>query len=50
MKLDIYALESLPEVHRDPFDRITVAQAVVEDLPFVSADALLDVYPIQRIW
>jgi PIN domain nuclease of toxin-antitoxin system len=46
----VYALQMLPNVHRDPFDRIMIAQAVVEDLPFVSADALLDGYPIQRIW
>jgi PIN domain nuclease of toxin-antitoxin system len=46
----VYALQSLPSVHRDPFDRIMIAQAVVEDLPFVSADSLLDGYPIQRMW
>jgi PIN domain nuclease of toxin-antitoxin system len=46
----IYALESLPEVHRDPFDRIMIAQAIVEGLPFVSADSVLDGYAIQRIW
>ncbi len=46
----VYALENLPEVHRDPFDRIIVAQAVVESLPILSIDSLLDSYPIQRIW
>ncbi|NEO81574.1 type II toxin-antitoxin system VapC family toxin [Moorena sp. SIO4G3] len=46
----VYALQSLPDVHRDPFDRIMVAQAMVENLPFVSIDSVLDGYPIQRIW
>lgn len=46
----VYALQSLPDVHRDPFDRIMVAQAMVEKFPFVSIDSVLDGYPIQRIW
>jgi len=46
----VYALQTLPDIHRDPFDRIMIAQAVVENLPFVSTDSVLDSYPIQRIW
>jgi PIN domain nuclease of toxin-antitoxin system len=46
----IYALQNLPNIHRDPFDRIMIAQATVENLPFVSVDALFDGYPVQRIW
>ena len=46
----VYALGNLPDVHRDPFDRIIVAQAVVESLPILSIDSLLDGYPIQRVW
>jgi PIN domain nuclease of toxin-antitoxin system len=41
---------SLPSHHRDPFDRIMVAQAIVENLPIVSADATLDRYGVTRIW
>jgi PIN domain nuclease of toxin-antitoxin system len=41
---------TLPHHHRDPFDRLLVAQSMVEGLPIVSADAALDVYGIQRIW
>lgn len=40
----------LPFYHRDPFDRLLVAQARVEDVPIVSADAILDRYGIGRIW
>jgi PIN domain nuclease of toxin-antitoxin system len=41
---------SLPLHHRDPFDRILVAQAIARNLVLVSRDALLDAYPIQRQW
>jgi PIN domain nuclease of toxin-antitoxin system len=41
---------SLPLHHRDPFDRILVAQAINRNLVLVSRDALLDPYPIQRLW
>ncbi|WP_448268079.1 type II toxin-antitoxin system VapC family toxin [Nostoc sp. DSM 114159] len=46
----IYALEALPSNHRDPFDRILIAQAIVEKMPLLSIDAVLDIYPVQRIW
>lgn len=40
----------LPLYHRDPFDRIIVAQAQSEQLLLISADSRLDSYGIQRIW
>lgn len=46
----VLALDPLPLHHRDPFDRLLVAQAISEGLQLVSADTALDVYPIQRIW
>lgn len=46
----IYALETLPNEHRDPFDRIMIAQAMVEEMPFLSADKVFDLYPIERVW
>lgn len=46
----VYALQNLPDIHRDPFDRIMIAQAMVEDLPIVGVDAVFDGYPVQRIW
>jgi PIN domain nuclease of toxin-antitoxin system len=36
--------------HRDPFDRLLIAQAQAERLPIASADALFDAYPITRLW
>ena len=40
----------LPFHHRDPFDRMLVAQAIVEKVPIISADVQLDAYGIKRIW
>ena len=40
---------SLPAHHRDPFDRMIVAQALVEGVPVLSSDIQLDVYGIQRL-
>lgn len=36
--------------HKDPFDRLIVAQALAEGIPIVSADAQLDAYGITRLW
>lgn len=36
--------------HKDPFDRLIAAQAKIESLPLLSADAAFDEFPIQRIW
>ena len=36
--------------HRDPFDRLLVAQSLLEDLPIVSIDAKLDPYGVERLW
>jgi PIN domain nuclease of toxin-antitoxin system len=43
-------LTTMPLYHRDPFDRLLVAQASIEGIPLVSADARLDAYGITRIW
>lgn len=40
----------LPLAHRDPFDRMLIAQAITEGLPIISADSILDAYPVTRIW
>lgn len=44
----------LPFHHRDPFDRIIVSQAIVENIDFIRADAVFDDYlkglPVKRIW
>lgn len=46
----IYTLKDLPYYHRDPFDRILIAQAVFEKMPLLSIDEIIDAYSVQRIW
>jgi PIN domain nuclease of toxin-antitoxin system len=43
-------LTTLPFHHKDPFDRLLVAQAMVEGISIVSNDTALDVYGITRLW
>jgi PIN domain nuclease of toxin-antitoxin system len=40
----------LPFHHRDPFDRLMIAQSLCEQIPIVSADPAFDAYSIERIW
>jgi PIN domain nuclease of toxin-antitoxin system len=40
----------LPGDHRDPFDRILAAQAILADLTLVSNETLFDRWPIRRLW
>ncbi|WP_017298923.1 type II toxin-antitoxin system VapC family toxin [Nodosilinea nodulosa] len=41
---------TLPLHHRDPFDRMLIAQAITHSLAVVSVDTAFDAYPIQRVW
>ena len=41
----IVATESLPPIHRDPFDRVLIAQATVEGIALLTADSLVSKYP-----
>ena len=41
---------SLAGPHRDPFDRILIAQAITEDLLLVSNETLFDRYGVRRLW
>jgi PIN domain nuclease of toxin-antitoxin system len=45
--LHVYAL---PTYHRDPFDRILVAQSQLEKLPILTADPQIARYPVEVIW
>jgi PIN domain nuclease of toxin-antitoxin system len=41
---------ALPLHHRDPFDRLLIAQAMVEQVPIVGTDPVFDAYSIKRLW
>jgi PIN domain nuclease of toxin-antitoxin system len=44
------AVFSLPNHHRDPFDRLLVAQATLEDMILVTGDPILKKYPVEILW
>jgi PIN domain nuclease of toxin-antitoxin system len=48
----VHALRAgnLPGPHRDPFDRMLIAQAQDEDLALVSNERVFDVYGVRRVW
>jgi PIN domain nuclease of toxin-antitoxin system len=41
---------SLDIAHKDPFDRLLIAQARIEQVPIVSNEALFDGFGVERIW
>jgi PIN domain nuclease of toxin-antitoxin system len=43
-------VETLPPHHKDPFDRLLIAQAIIEGMPIVSADVAFDPYGVSRLW
>lgn len=47
---DCYHLKALPAVHKDPFDRMLICQAIQNNLTFVTSDALIRQYPIKTLW
>jgi PIN domain nuclease of toxin-antitoxin system len=46
----VWRLAALPAHHGDPFDRMLVAQALVEDLVLITKDSLLRSYPVRTLW
>jgi len=46
----VLRIESLPSHHRDPFDRVLIAQAQVESLQFMTADRVLTAYDVPILW
>jgi len=51
IKVDhLSTLTTLPFHHRDPFDRLIIAQAIVEKLPVISLDGAFDAYGVTRHW
>jgi PIN domain nuclease of toxin-antitoxin system len=46
----ILTLDILPDIHRDPFDRLLIAQSISEGLPILSRDTEFAKYPVKVIW
>lgn len=43
-------LTAMPFTHKDPFDRLLAAQAIIEGIPIISNDPIFDSYGVQRLW
>jgi len=50
MHLHAISVSTLEFIHKDPFDRLLVAQSKIERVPIVSRDKIFDEYKIRRIW
>jgi PIN domain nuclease of toxin-antitoxin system len=46
----IFALQSLPAHHKDPFDRLLIAQANTEEATLISHDPVFAHYPVKVLW
>ena len=46
----ILRLPRLPDLHKDPFDRILACQAIEHEMTIVTSDATLRAYPIRTFW
>jgi PIN domain nuclease of toxin-antitoxin system len=46
----VLALNALPPHHKDPFDRILIAQARIEGLTLITHDRMFSQYPVQVVW
>ncbi len=43
-------VHELPEIHKDPFDRLLVAQSIIENLLLISTDSVFKKYPVSLLW
>ena len=46
----VAAVATFPFHHSDPFDRLLIARAQVEQIPLVSVDTIFDSYAVRRLW
>ena len=43
-------LAALPFIHRDPFDRLLIAQAIADNLTIITKDHMIPQYPVKTVW
>ncbi len=46
----IFALSKLPNVHKDPFDRLLISQSMQEEITLLSRDSVFNDYPVDVFW
>ncbi|MGO8671953.1 MAG: type II toxin-antitoxin system VapC family toxin [Capsulimonadaceae bacterium] len=44
------AVQDLPALHKDPFDRMLIAQTLFEDMTIITADTVIPNYPVRTLW
>ncbi|RUM58964.1 MAG: hypothetical protein DSY59_02145 [Persephonella sp.] len=49
-KEHIFILNTLPNIHKDPFDRILIAQSISEDLILITNDSIIKKYNLKTVW
>jgi PIN domain nuclease of toxin-antitoxin system len=47
---DIFALAKLPDIHKDPFDRMLICQAIENGLTILTPDEQIHRYPVKTLW
>jgi len=49
--LDTHFVNELPEIHKDPFDRLLITQSIIEKIPLITDDSIIKKYTdIQLTW
>ena len=43
-------LRNLPKIHRDPFDRLIICQSLAENIPILTHDEKIPLYPVKTMW
>jgi PIN domain nuclease of toxin-antitoxin system len=43
-------LKKLPNIHNDPFDRIIICQSIAENIPILTHDGKIPLYPVKTVW
>lgn len=43
-------LKDLPKIHNDPFDRLIICQSLAENIPILTHDSKLPLYPVKTVW
>jgi PIN domain nuclease of toxin-antitoxin system len=49
-ELAVYQLQNLPDLHRDPFDRMLICQALQNRFTILTSDELIKQYPVETLW
>lgn len=50
LAVHVFTLDRLPRHHKDPFDRLLIAQSIVEEATLVSRDEIFAQYPVKLLW